>query len=117
MLIKIKIYIQVIQQIGKIEKKTILIIQDVLVVKIVTKKKYAYIRDNDGWENWSMKLIETYPCLSFYEATKLETYWVKFYNAQLNQTTPQRDTKQYRIDAKEKYRKQHMNIGRNTKSI
>jgi len=43
-------------------------------------KKYVYIRDNDGWENWSMELIETYPCLSFYEATKRETYWVKFYN-------------------------------------
>jgi len=68
-------------------------------------KKYVYIRDNDGWENWSMELIETYPCLSFYEATKRETYWVKFYNAKLNQTTPQRDIKQYRIDAKEKIQK------------
>jgi hypothetical protein len=38
-------------------------------------KVYQTIRNNGGFENWSMILVENYPCKNKREAEKREQYW------------------------------------------
>ena len=48
-------------------------------------KKYQYIRDNGGWDNWNMIEIEKYPeCNDGNEARAREEYRKCHFNAQLN---------------------------------
>ena len=37
---------------------------------------YRFIRENGGWENWDMILIEEVECNNFNEACKKEQYWI-----------------------------------------
>lgn len=53
-------------------------------------KVYETIRQNGGWENWSMVEIEKYPCNDFHEATARERYWYEELNADLNMVRPKR---------------------------
>jgi hypothetical protein len=53
-------------------------------------KKYKIIRDEGGFENWNMILIEKYPCLDVYEAKKKEREWYEKLNSKLNTLSPQR---------------------------
>jgi hypothetical protein len=48
------------------------------------QKKYQYIRDNGGWDNWNMIEIEKYPCNDKREAEAREVYWQSYFNSQLN---------------------------------
>ena len=43
--------------------------------KIYNLKIYQAIRANGGFENWSMILVEDYPCENKREAEKREQYW------------------------------------------
>lgn len=52
--------------------------------KAYNQKKYKYIRENGGWEEWEMKWIEDYPCNNKLEADAREEYWRRLFNAQLN---------------------------------
>ena len=36
---------------------------------------YSFIRDNGGWDNWSMVIIENYTCNSSLESNKQERYY------------------------------------------
>lgn len=45
---------------------------------------YQYIRQNGGWNEWEMKLIEDYPCLSKQEAMFRERELMRLYNSTLN---------------------------------
>ena len=45
---------------------------------------YCYIRDNGGWENWSIIEIEKYPCNDNNEATSREQYWISYFKTTLN---------------------------------
>ena len=47
-------------------------------------KKYQYIRDNGGWDNWNMIEIEKFPCSDGNETRAKEEYWRSHFNAQLN---------------------------------
>ena len=47
-------------------------------------KKYQYIRNNGGWDEWDMIEIEKYPCNDGNEARAREEYWKCYFNAQLN---------------------------------
>jgi predicted GIY-YIG superfamily endonuclease len=48
-------------------------------------KKYQYIRDNGGWNEWNMIEIEKYPeCNDGNEARAKEEYWKCHFNSQLN---------------------------------
>ena len=49
-------------------------------------KKYQYIRDNGGWDNWNMIEVEKYNCNDGNEARAREEYWRCHFNAQLNTT-------------------------------
>ena len=47
-------------------------------------KKYIFIRNNGGFINWSMIMIEEYPCENNLQARQRERYWTEYYDASLN---------------------------------
>ena len=51
-------------------------------------KKYQYIRDNGGFDNWDILEVEKYPCTCLEEAEEREQYWVNFYKSSLNKNRP-----------------------------
>jgi group I intron endonuclease len=58
-------------------------------------KVYQYIRDNGGWDNWSMIMIEEYSCNSKLEAEKRERYYIEELKSTLNYNIPTRTIKEY----------------------
>jgi hypothetical protein len=58
-------------------------------------KVYKFIRENGGWDNWSMIMIEQINCENFNEACKLERKFIEEYNATLNNNIPSRTVKEY----------------------
>ena len=76
------------------------------------QKKYCFIRDNGGWNNWQMIEIEKYPCNDKNEATKRERYYFELLSASLNTLKPHRTKnelteykKQHNLMNKERYKK------------
>jgi hypothetical protein len=51
---------------------------------------YQFIRQNGGWDNWDMEIIEEYPCDNRKELLKRERYWIEHFNASLNKIIPGR---------------------------
>lgn len=65
-------------------------------------KVYEFIRENGGWNNWSMILIENFPCNNLLEANRRERYWIENLNSTLNIFKPTRTRKEYKQDNEEK---------------
>ena len=67
---------------------------------------YKFIREHGGFENWSMILIENFPCDTKLELHKRERYWLETLGAMLNKQVPSRNKKEsdknYRDNNKEK---------------
>jgi hypothetical protein len=70
--------------------------------KLYNLKVYQFIRENGGWTNWSMVLVENYPCNDVLEARARERYWFEILNANLNSEVPNRNQKEYYETNKEK---------------
>lgn len=51
-------------------------------------KVYKTIRDNMGWENWTMEIIAFHNCNDLYSAKKLEQHYFEEYKATLNSVEP-----------------------------
>lgn len=51
-------------------------------------KVYEIIRANGGWDNWTMVMIEEYPCNNSLEATKRERELLEELQSKLNSNTP-----------------------------
>ncbi len=49
---------------------------------------YKFIRENGGWDNWSIIQIEAYNCNNKREAEMRERYWIETLNAKLNCINP-----------------------------
>ena len=49
---------------------------------------YKFIRENGGWDNWSMIQIENYNCNSKREAELRERYWIETLKPKLNSVSP-----------------------------
>jgi len=69
-------------------------------------KKYQYIRENGGWEEWNMIEVEKFSCNDKREAEAREEYWRCHFNSQLNtkrayRTVEQR--KQYDIEYQKQF--------------
>jgi hypothetical protein len=45
---------------------------------------YQFIRENGGFDNWEMVLVEKYPCASKLELLQRERYWTEKLGATLN---------------------------------
>ena len=81
--------------------------------KKYNNKLYNTIRENKGWDNYSMIEIEKFPCNDRNEATKRERFWYEELNAKLNMINPNRSNKEwnkinYAIKSQEKEYKQKM---------
>jgi len=83
--------------------------------KEYNKPKYQYIRENGGWDNWKMILIEKYPCNDVYEAIARERYWKKELKATLNVQEPGRTRKERYEDNLEKIKEKNKIYYQNTK--
>jgi hypothetical protein len=77
-------------------------------------KIYTIIRDNGGFENWSMIEIEKFQdCNDINEAIAKERYYYEVLNAKLNSNCPGRNVKEYK---KEYYQDNKDNIQKNSKN-
>jgi hypothetical protein len=63
-------------------------------------KVYKMIRENGGWDNWTIVQIEAYPCNNNNETRARERHWYEMLHATMNSIVPVRTQKQYRIDNK-----------------
>ena len=66
--------------------------------KEYNQRKYQFIRDNGGWDNWSMIEIEKYPCNDSNESRARERYHYELLNSNLNDRLPKRE-----IEEKKQY--------------
>jgi len=57
--------------------------------------KYQFIRDNGGWDNWSLVPVEEYPCENVNQASIRERYWVETLQASLNKQIPSRSNQEF----------------------
>jgi len=67
---------------------------------------YQFIRDNGGFENFSMVLVEKYPCNDKLELTKRERHWIELIQSKLNYYIPTRTRKEYLDKEKDKIKQQ-----------
>ena len=56
-------------------------------------KLYKTIRDNGGWDNWTMEIVNFFNCTDNYEARKKEQEYFILLNATLNSIEPLHKTK------------------------
>ena len=63
---------------------------------------YQTIRENGGWDNWTMVEVEKFPCENKTKAIVRERYWYKQLNGTMNSNVPSRTLKEYRQDNKDK---------------
>lgn len=63
-------------------------------------KVYKTIRDNGGWINWNLVVIESLDC-NKQEAHTKERYWYEKLNADLNSNVPSRSKQEFRDTHKE----------------
>ena len=62
---------------------------------------YRFIRDNGGWQNWDMVVVEDFPCDSKNQLHTRERHHMELLRATLNKYIPSRTRKEY----KKAYRK------------
>ena len=62
---------------------------------------YKFIRENGGWINWSMVMVEEYNCSSNIQACAKERHYIELLKATLNKSIPNRTIIEYRKDNKE----------------
>ena len=62
---------------------------------------YSFIRDNGGWDNFDMILIETMKCESKLDAERKERDYIENLNSTLNQFIPSRTKKEWTEDNKD----------------
>jgi hypothetical protein len=61
-------------------------------------KIYQTIRENGGWDNYSMIEIEKYPCRDENDATARERHWFEILNSGLNTNVPNRSRAEHYTD-------------------
>lgn len=78
-------------------------------------KLYKTIRENGGWDNWDMILVEDFPCKNKLEASARERYYYELLNGSLNTNKPNRNLKEYYQDNKNKILEYQNNYNNNNK--
>jgi hypothetical protein len=66
---------------------------------------YKFIRNNGGWNNWHIVMIEEYPCESKLQAEKRERHWIETLNSTLNRQIPTRTDVEYREQNREDFKR------------
>ena len=80
-----------------------------------TDKKYQYIRENGGWDNWNMIEVEKHNCNDGNEAKAREEYWRCHFNAQLNSRETYRTDEERKEQMKQYYEENKDKIADNMK--
>ena len=70
--------------------------------KIYNLYLYQFIRDNNGWDSFSMVQIEEFKFNTRNELNGRERYWIEQLQATLNKVIPTRTVKEYYEDNKDK---------------
>src|SRR5690242_12922019 len=65
---------------------------------------YQFIRNHHGWNNWTMVLVEIWPCNTKQKALQRERYWIEYLQAKLNKVIPGRTNQEYYKDNIEKFK-------------
>ena len=65
-------------------------------------KVYPFIRDNGGWDNWDMVMLEEFSCENQLQATSRERFWMEQLNPTLNMVLPHRTKQEYQNSEKNK---------------
>ena len=76
---------------------------------------YQFIRNNGGWNNWSMIEIEKYSCNDAHEAEARERHWLETLGATLNTLIPARTPQEYYHENREilnEYQKEYYHENR-----
>mgnify|MGYP003652531592 CR=1 FL=1 len=76
--------------------------------KKYNNKKYEFIRNNGGWENWDMVLIEKVNCNDKLELHKIERDHIEKFNSFLNCNSPIINKKEI-LEYKKEYREKNRN--------
>jgi hypothetical protein len=71
-------------------------------VKGYNIRLYEVIRENGGWDNWEMILIDRHNCIDSLEAHKMERHYFEILGATLNSNTPSRTKQEWAIDNADK---------------
>ena len=69
--------------------------------------RYNFIRNNGGWENWSMVLVENFNCESKRELEQRERFWFEKLKSTLNSHKPyitEEENKEYHEEYHKEYR-------------
>jgi hypothetical protein len=67
-----------------------------------TQYVYQFIRDNGGWDNWELIIIECISCIDVHDARATERKWLETLNATLNSCIPSRTEKEWYMDNKDR---------------
>ena len=78
-------------------------------------KIYQFIRANGGWDNWSMVMIEKYPCEDSLEQSKRERFWKEELKATLNTNIPSRTPKERFENNEHHWKEYYKNWRKNNK--
>jgi len=62
---------------------------------------YQYIRENGGWDNFDMVLIERRPCVDVLDAKRIERSYIEQFQANLNHSVPSRTREEWAKDNKD----------------
>jgi hypothetical protein len=81
------------------------------------EKIYQFIRENGGWDNWDMIMIENYSCNSKLEATKRERELIEELKATLNRNIPSRTHQEWKERNKDKIKENNINYKSLNKDI
>tara|TARA_R110002073_G_C9296231_1_gene566436 strand:- start:46 stop:792 length:747 start_codon:yes stop_codon:yes gene_type:complete len=79
--------------------------------------KYQYIRENGGFDNFSMIQIEPFPCNSKKELESRERYWIEILKPTLNKCIPTRTIKEWYDNNKYELSKKNKIYNENNKDI
>jgi len=83
-------------------------------------KVYKFIRDNGGFQNWSMIMLEQYNCENKKQLQSRERYYIELLKSSLNNNIPTRTKQEYNIDNKDKlkeYQKKYQKEYRNRDTV
>ena len=67
--------------------------------------KYKFIRENGGWDNWIMEILEKVNCKDKKEQLFNERKWFDKFNTTLNSDIPNRSNKEWRKDNRDRINK------------
>lgn len=74
------------------------------IIRAYNTYVYQFIRDNGGWDNWDVIMIEEYNLNNENEAVKKERWWIEELKATLNKSMPAR-TKEEKNEINKNYHK------------